>query len=348
MEATTFSSPEYVKTSLAGAICAGLESGRFSRDAVCRCLNLLLTYPESCLGACSYCGLACSRDNAAKPTFIRVKWPVYRLEQILERIMPGQKHPFTRICVSLITHPSAVADACTVIRRCQPAGLPVSALVTPTLMDGLPDMQRLKDAGADRVGVAIDAATPGLFDLHRGAGVSGPHQWDRYWQAVDEAVAVFGRFKAGVHLIVGLGETERDMVSVIDRAMQQGALTHLFSFFPEKGSRLAALGQPALDSYRRIQLARYLINQEIITGRAVQYDDSGRIIGYGLDVAPYVRQGTAFMTSGCPGADGRLACNRPFGNERASEPFRNYPFPPEPADILDIQAQLAAADHAGT
>lgn len=334
------SSPEHVKTSLAGAMCLGLERGQFSRNAICTCLNLLLTYPESCLGSCSYCGLACSRENGVKPTFIRVKWPAYRLDQILERIAPGQKHPFTRICVSMITHPAAMADACEIISRCRMSGLPISALVIPTLMAGRADMQRLKDAGADRVGVAIDTATAGLFVQHRGAGVGGPHQWDRYWEAVDEAVDVFGRCKAGVHLIVGLGETEQEMVATIDRAMQRGALTHLFSFFPEKGSSLANLGQPVLASYRRIQLARYLINEQIIDGRSIQYDAAGQIISFGLPIEPYLALGTPFMTSGCPGSNGRLACNRPFGNERASEPFRNYPFQPEPADIADIQAQM--------
>lgn len=340
MDPTILSSPEYVRTSLAGAMCLGLERGQFTRNAVCTCLNLLLTYPESCLGSCSYCGLACSRDNSAKPTFIRVKWPAYRLDQILERVAPGAKHPFTRICVSMITHPAAVADACAIVRQCRSAGLPISVLVTPTAMAGQADMQKLQDAGGDRVGIAIDTATVGLFENHRGAGVGGPHTWDRYWMAVQEAVTVFGRYHAGVHLIVGLGETEREMVGTIIRAMNMGALTHLFSFFPEKGSNLAKLGQPVLDSYRRIQLARYLINEQIFDGSSIEYDSGGYITSFGLAVEPYIQIGSPFMTSGCPDRTGKLACNRPFGNERASEPFRNYPFQPEPDDIADIQSQM--------
>jgi len=46
------------------------------------------------------------------------------------------------------------------------------------------------------------------------------------------------------------------------------------------------------------------------------------------------------MTSGCPGADGTVACNRPFGNERASEPMRNYPFVPGHQDVEMIRTQL--------
>ena len=35
-----------------------------------------------------------------------------------------------------------------------------------------------------------------------------------------------------------------------------------------------------------------------------------------------------------------MACNRPFGNERASEPMRNYPFIPESQDVELIRSQL--------
>ena len=59
-----------------------------------------------------------------------------------------------------------------------------------------------------------------------------------------------------------------------------------------------------------------------------------------MDIEPYVAQGIAFMTSGCPGEDGTVACNRPFGNERASEPMRNYPFIPGAQDVERIRTQI--------
>ncbi len=46
------------------------------------------------------------------------------------------------------------------------------------------------------------------------------------------------------------------------------------------------------------------------------------------------------MTSGCPGSDGAVACNRPFGNERAGRPFRNFPFMPEPEDTALVGYQI--------
>ena len=59
-------------------------------------------------------------------------------------------------------------------------GKAVSILISPTLMDRN-DLEAMKDAGAERIGVAIDAATPDLFDRLRGKAVGGPHRWERYW-----------------------------------------------------------------------------------------------------------------------------------------------------------------------
>lgn len=333
-------SPEFVQTSLAGAICLGLENGRFMPHTRCTCLNLLLTYAPGCAASCSYCGLARNRQTEGASTFIRVKWPAYELSQILER-MQNRPHPFKRVCISMITRHRSIDDTCVIARRVHDeTGLPISALLAPTVMTGLADMQRIKDSGVERAGIAIDAATEPLFVEHRGAGVSGPHQWERFWDSVSDAVAVFGRYMAGIHLIVGLGETEQEMVQTIGRAYEMGAMTHLFSFFPEEGSLLQSRLQPPLGQYRRIQMARHLINEGIISVHDMNFAPDGKITGYGMDIEPYIEEGRAFMTSGCPGRDGRVACNRPFGNERASEPMRNYPFPPGIQDIEIIRPQI--------
>jgi lipoyl synthase len=333
-------SPQFVRTSLAGAISLGLEPGRFMPKVRCTCLNLLLTYAGGCRASCSYCGLARSSRADGPKTFIRVKWPSYPLAAILERVRGGG-HPFKRACVSMITRDRALEDACAVTHQVrESSGLPVSGLLSPAVMEGKNDLKKIRSAGADRVGIAIDAATEGLFDRYRGSGVGGPHRWDIFWQCVSDSVEVFGRYKAGVHLIAGLGETEEQMVHAIAKACRMGAVTHLFSFFPEGGSILQNRPQPPLGKYRRLQLARYLINEGIADGSHFLFSPAGQIIDFGLNIEPFVRTGEAFMTSGCPDQDGQVACNRPFGNERASEPMRNYPYPPEPEEIRRIIPQI--------
>lgn len=344
-------SPEYVQTSLAGAMALGLEPGRFYRNACPGTLNLLLTYEDGCRANCSYCGLARERSQVDMgQTFIRVKWPQYSLAQITgilkRQALSKPDRQFGRICVSMITHPRAADDSLAIVRKLRAAtSIPISVLVSPTLIaDTKAFFTLLKQAGADRVGVAVDAATPDLFAALRGKAVRGPHQWDKYWQTVEDAVRVFGRNYASIHLIVGVGETEAEMVRTIARAHECGAQAHLFSFCPEPGSALGDKEAPPLGQYRRIQLAAYLINYDIAVPEEFTFNTDGQIAGFGRPLEELLGAdlagGKPFMTSGCPDNKGCVACNRPYGNERPGPVLRNYPFVPETDDMKLVRSQI--------
>lgn len=333
-------SPQFVQTSLAASMTLGFQSGSFHRNARLKGLNLLLHYDEGCLGRCHFCGLSRSRREGPKgKTFIRVDWPLYPLKEIIERAKG--KDQIHRICLSMITHPKALEDTFFVIEKLRrETDLPISVLISPTLIRHEDSLAAMKRAGADRVGIAIDAATPELFNQLRGKGVGGPHQWDHYWDVTRMAVSVFGRFYVGIHLIVGLGETEKEMVDAIQDGQNVGAYTHLFSFFPEMGSPMEKHSPPSLGQYRRIQLARWVINESRGSAGQMRFDEGGRLIDFGMDIDPLIQIGEPFMTSGCPGRDGKVACNRPYGNERPSGPIRNFPFMPEKEDIEEIRREL--------
>ncbi|MGQ9583526.1 MAG: radical SAM protein [Thermoplasmatota archaeon] len=337
------SSPEHIRTSTAAAITLRLQPGRFFRGARLGALNLLLTYPSGCYARCAYCGLSSSRAPE-EDSFIRVDWPTVRTEEVIERTLRYGRH-LDRVCISMITHPRALADLIAVARTFRErTGLGISALIAPTMIRGRGPLEDMKRAGVDRIGVAVDAATPELFDRLRGRGVRGPHRWERYWWVLEDSVAVFGRDMVGVHLIVGLGESEREMVRAMQRARDLGASTHLFSFFPESGSAMEGWPQPPIGQYRRVQLARYIIDNDLGRVEDMAFNRKGQITGFGLSggvLDRIINSGEAFMTSGCPGRDGKVACNRPYGNERPSEKLRNFPFPPSRRDIRDARAQLS-------
>ncbi len=334
-------SPEYVQISTAASMALGYQPAMFRRNACLTGLNLLVTYPEGCAARCAYCGL--HRERRVQPekrTFIRVGWPTYPLDDVIERLNRNG-HSLRRVCVGMITHRRAFEDMNTIIRRFrEESDRPISALISPTLIRDLSRLAEVKEAGADMVGIAVDAATPELFARFRGPEVNGPHRWEHYWATVEEAVRLFGPFKVGVHLIVGLGETEQEMLQTIQRAHDMGAHTHLFSFFPEAGSLMEHHPQPPFGQYRRVQLGRYIINNGYGRVEPMTFNEAGQVVDFGVPVEDLIRYGEPFMTSGCPGPDGRVACNRPFGNERAGAPMRNYPFLPEPEDVELIRYQL--------
>jgi len=342
-------SPDWVRTSTAAAMTLGMAPGKFFNDAKLYCLNLLLTYDEGCSARCAYCGLSGSRDSGtpwAENSFIRVEWPTVAVDEVVSKIRDGDCPHVERICVSMVTNRRAVRDTLTVVARISPVMERISALITPTIIDrGW--LVEFKEAGADMVGIAVDAATEEIFDETRGRGVRGPHRWDRYWESVSEAVEVFGTLNVGVHLIAGIGETEKEIIETIQRVHDMGAFTHLFSFFPEEGSLMQDRPQPPIEQYRRVQLARYLIDHGSAEAREMTFDPDGTLTGYGLEgsaLDEIISGGDPFMTSGCHGKTLENACNRPFGNctplQASMGEMRNFPYTPRVDDIRIVREQM--------
>ncbi|MBT8057278.1 MAG: radical SAM protein [Gammaproteobacteria bacterium] len=344
-------SPEYVQMSTAAAITLGLAQGRMYRCSCTRCLNLLLTYPEGCRANCAYCGLARHREaerDYADRNFIRVDWPAVPMDVIVDKVASdGENSPFQRMCFSMITHPRSDQDTVAVLKawtaRIDPEAIPVSILSNPTTM-GRADVKRLKDLGADIFTVALDAATPELFDRTRGKGVQSPHKWSKYWEVLEDARDIFGPDKFGVHLIAGMGETEHEMLSVVQRVVDMGGHNHMFSFFPEEGSLMDHLPATPRDQWRRVQLGRYLIDYRGARVDQMRFDQAGRVTHFGLPAAELedvIQDGAAFRTSGCPGkvAEDISACDRPYGDSPPSD-IASYPFAPDKKDIKKIRKQL--------
>jgi len=342
-------SPEYVRISTAAAMTLGFVPGNFFRGAKLYCLNLLLTYDKGCTARCAYCGLQKARQVEGQWTeqsFIRVDWPVVKINELIQRMDKESCSHVERVCVSMVTIGRAREDTLEIVRRIRRKTDAISGLISPTVIDK-EWLVELKRAGVGKIGVAVDAATPQLFDKLRGKGVGGPHKWDKYWRTVEESVEVFGRYEVGIHLMVGLDETEEDAIKTIQLAYNMGALTHLFSFFSEEGSLMQDQPQPPVGKYRRVQLARYLINKGLITVNEITFDKEGRVTSFGLDkdvCDKIIDSGLPFMTSGCAGKTLDNACNRPFSNCTPYQAYigelRNYPFIPAEEDIKIIRKQL--------
>ena len=338
-------SPENVRMSLAAAMTLGLKGGLFYRNAKLGCINLLMEYDEGCLANCQYCGQG--REISDTPdcrSLIRVSWPSYPLDLIIDAIneAASRKDYICRVCVGSICHERAPEDMVHIIERIRAeTDMTVSALATPTFFDR-EAMEAIKAAGAENITIAVDCSTPDLFYELRGKGARGPHKWERYLEGIEEAVEVMGDGPnpVGVHLIIGLGETEEESIGLIQRCYDMGASVHLFSFYPEPDSPMADQEQPPMDTYRRVQLARHIIDSGLGRADGMTFE-AGRLTDFGVpeaDLDRIVEEGQAFMTTGCPG------CNRPFANETPSQAaeglLRNYPFVPNDEDVALVRTQL--------
>lgn len=336
-------SPEYVRVSVAAAMTLGLKPGAFYRNARCDCVNLLLNYPEGCYANCTYCGLARERPGLAQDnTFIRVGWPVFLTDLVVEKIVEHEGR-IGRVCIAQVQDKRAYPDSLEIVGRIRHRSqVPIAALVSATLLDE-GKLLRLQDAGADIIGVGLDAASEEVFYRNRGRGVRGPHSWRQHWEIVRLARKHFGPMKVNCHVIVGLGETDRDLIDLFYKVKSEQVAAYLFSFNPEPGTEMADVPRAPICRLRWIQLTKYLIERKELPRRAIEFDEHGAIVRLRVPaglIEKCIDEGTPFMTNGCPDRNGKMACNRPFGSYRPGEEFRDYPFQPVPDDLHVIRRQM--------
>jgi len=90
--------------------------------------------------------------------------------------------------------------------------------------------------------------------------------------------------------------------------------SHISSLFSLTRFRTGGPSHAAMEQYRRVQLARYLIDADRCSEAQFSYDSNGRITAFGLDeetLQAVIDTGEPFRTSSCTGRDGEVACNRP-------------------------------------
>lgn len=338
-------SPEYVRISMAAAIELGLKPGRINRCS-CNCINLLQNYPEGCYANCTYCGLARERPGSPEDnTFIRVAWPLYPTDLVAEKIAEKEANGGVgRVCIAQVQDHRAYEDLVDMIERVRRPSpeVPISALVSATTLNE-ERLYAIREAGADIIGVGLDAASKEVFDATRGRAAKGPHDWDYHWHIVRAARRIYGPMHVNCHIIVGLGETDRELVDLFYQLKAEQIAGYLFSFNPEPGTTMQDTPRAPLHRWRRIQLVKYLIETHDLPYETLKFDAFGEIARLDapemlVDIA--VNTGLPFMTNGCPDRAGDMACNRPYGSYRPGEDYRDYPFLPDANDLIVIREQM--------
>lgn len=336
-------SPGWVRISMASAIALRFRSGRFTRDFEFGGINMLLNYADGCLSDCGYCGLARTRPGTYEDkSFIRVGWPLVETDELVARLARFEP-TLSRLCISMVTHGHAYRDTCDIATRIVASvSTPLSILVAPPTLSRA-RLETFKEIGVDMIGIGLDAVTEELFRSLRTDVPAGGLKWERYWEVIGAAREVFGPWKVNVHTLVGLGETDRDLIEIFVRLRDREIFSYLFCFNPEPESRMAEHPKSPLRRWRRVQLAKHLVEAEGFGLDDFEFDGDGGLVRLEVPQEATERaigSGVPFMTNGCPGAGGEPGCTRPYGSYRPAEPFRDFPFLPEPADLERIRAEL--------
>ncbi|MEM0058165.1 MAG: radical SAM protein [Candidatus Bathyarchaeia archaeon] len=326
--------PEKVRVSLGSAISMDLLSGKLDAQPT---TAYLMTYLEGkCTANCGFCPQA--RESRSRADMLsRVSWPAFPTIKVVEAIAKAfERRAIRRVCIQALNYPEVFAHLQALVEAIvRNTNVPVSVSCQPLNPENI---RRLAKAGAERIGIPIDAATEEIFNKVKGSLAGGPYEMRRQLALLEEAVKVFGMGRVSTHLIVGLGETEKEMACMIQKCVDMGVLPALFAFTPVAGTALEDLKQPSIQQYRRIQLARHLIVHGITRFESMKFDEAGRITSFGVDMQTLERivdSGVPFQTSGCPN------CNRPYYNEKPSGPIYNYPRPLSIEEIKRAVEELA-------
>ncbi|MFQ5921862.1 MAG: radical SAM protein, partial [Anaerolineales bacterium] len=154
---------------------------------------------------------------------------------------------------------------------------------------------------------------------------------------------IYGPMKVNCHIIVGLGETDLELVDLFYQLRSEQIAGYLFSFNPEPGTEMQNVERAPTHRLRRIQLVKYLIEERVLPREAFAFDQGGSLVSLEAPettVEVAINTGLPFMTNGCPDRAGELACNRPYGSYRPGEEYRDYPFQPNSIDIIQIRQEM--------
>jgi biotin synthase-related radical SAM superfamily protein len=327
------SPPDKIRVSAGSAIILGLAKGRLDAEPT---TTYLMTHKTGkCTANCGFCPQA--RNSHSKAELLsRVTWPVFPTTSVLKGIQTAVNEGKTkRVCIQALNYPKVVQHLIALVKTVkQLANVPVSTSCQP--QDG-ENIRRLAEAGADRIGIPIDASTEKLFNEVKGLAAGGPYDWKDQFRQLRKAVEIFGKENVSTHLIVGLGETEKEAVRIVQECVDMSVVPALFAFTSIRGTALKSKPQPRVESYRRVQLAAYLIVNGIARYENIRFDTNERVTGFNVEkqtLKHIVETGKPFLTSGCPD------CNRPFYNEKPSGPIYNYPRALRSEEIASIEKHL--------
>lgn len=307
-----------VRVSAGSALTLGIVEGFLQVKPTT--IYLLTHYPRRCSANCLFCPQA--RTSRGRSDLLsRVNWPAFSLKDTVDALSRCRDQ-VRRVCIQAVNYANVTEDILAIVTQIlSKTRIDVSVSCQPLDSENL---ERFRRVGVDRISIPLDAATPELFDRVKGRVVGGPYTWQGHMKALRETLSAFGSGRVTTHLIAGLGETDREMLGLIQELIDLGIYPALFAFTPIRGTRLEKQRPPSLFQYRQIQTARFLLVNKIGRLEDMKFDSSGTLINFGVskeELQRVIESGLPYLTSGCPN------CNRPFYNEKLTGPIYNYPRP---------------------
>ena len=259
--------------------------------------------PGKCVRNCKYCTEA--KDSSSLPNMLsRVIWPPFPISNVMDRVKDGN---FKRLCIQTVNNKISNKIVENILKEISNY-IPVSVCIN-TYSEKLID--KLFLLGAERIGLPIDVVNPKLHKFLRGGN---------FFKKLQFILKMGEKHKGKIttHIIVGLGESDREILSLYEIFTKNSIKVALFAFTPVRGTELQDLNPPDILRYRKIQVATKLIEKG--TSLSDFEFEEDRLLKLPKISIDELKKLNPFVTRGCPD------CNRPYYNEKPKGTMYNYPY----------------------
>lgn len=327
-----------------------------STDAECTTAYFLLG--TGCRGACSFCAQSRLADRKGQ-RLSRITWPDFDIGSLNDRSEELKR--LSRVCFQCMNYSLVVSDLLEMLGALR-VELTYEGSISASLNPiGTGEMKLLRKAGLSDICFPYDLPTGKLFKTVKlgtrviktcnpeggendSKDIKTEDGFQNVSDALDNALRIFGKGHVATHLMVGMGETDRELAERMLLCREQGINVALFALTPLKGTLYEGMAPPPLARYRAVQLMSYLIIRRGCPRRAFVFDDTGVLTGLQYDMMPECEAremaerrlfgGDCFRTAGCE------HCNRPCYNERPGQVPYNYPMELTANDVADAAVLL--------
>lgn len=254
-----------------------------------------------CVFDCHFCSHGKSA-NVENKFLSRIIWKEISIDELKKL---SEVKELKRVCIQVVSYPGYRKDLIKILEYLKNYKVSVSVRAL-----NFSEVKMYFDNGVDSVGISVDVVNPDLFKKIRGG------EYFKTLSLIKESSEKYpGRITT--HVIVGMGETDKELIDFFIKMKRLNVNVALFAFTPIKGTLLENLLPPSKERYRKIQLARYLIFEKGVSEEEFVFDEYGNLKN--IEVEYFNGVGKAFLTSGC------TFCTRPFYNENpGDEPYNHF------------------------
>ncbi|KLO23883.1 MULTISPECIES: radical SAM protein [unclassified Marinitoga] len=287
-----------LKLSYATAVLLGLKKGKINFEMPTAYLML----GEKCIYNCSFCAQA--REAKSDKNYLsRIKWPEYDIKEFLGKLK--ENNPFKRLCIQVVNTEIYFYDLKNFLNEINDIDILKAISFRPKSFE---EVENIFNYNIDNLGISLDVANKELFTKIRGGS------FDSLFNILIQSAEKYPG-KVTTHVIVGLGETDKDLIDLMFEMKKYNILVSLFAFTPIQGTKLGNKQPPSIERYRKIQIAREIIEKTNVKKEDFMFENNSLIKFPEIKIS----EDEAIKTSGCS------YCTRPFYNEKPNKILYNIP-----------------------